>query len=222
MSASSAGSSESVPIEQNDRALEDKVSRRWPWVAAILFLVVGTAAIKGGVAYHRFYHHTTPQEISPAVEHTTFNVTLRGSTPVTLQLYQQANQKGQPLVLFTSGDGGWSPFCADIAAHIAGTGKTVVGFDAKDYLTTFASSQRPVTPEELAHDYGDILNYALARTGVNAGSPVTLAGWSLGAGYSVLVATDAAQLLVNGLFNIGQRGIGVLPPPFLGIRQNFL
>jgi len=159
-------------------------------VVAGLFALVAIASVSGVASYYRFYHHTTPQEISHAVEHTTFNVTLRGSTQIKLQLYQQANVKGQPLVLFTSGDGGWSPFCADIAAHIAGTGKTVVGFDAKSYLTTFASTQKPVTPEELARDYGEILDGALAREGVDKATQVALSGWSLGAGYSVLAATD--------------------------------
>jgi len=56
-------------------------------------------------------------------------------------------------VLFTSGDGGWSPFCADIAAHIAASGITVVGIDAKSYLVNFASPQKPITPEELTRDY---------------------------------------------------------------------
>jgi alpha-beta hydrolase superfamily lysophospholipase len=65
-----------------------------------------------------------------------------------------------------------------------------VGFDAKSYLTTFASSQKPVTPAELARDYGEILDGALARAGVDKGSQVALSGWSLGAGYSVLAATD--------------------------------
>lgn len=192
MSTSSTVSTPALAVERNDQTLRHNKSRRWRWVAAILFVVVGIAAIFGVRSYQRFYHHTTPQEISHAVEHTTFDVTLRGATSVTLQLYQPANAKDLPLVLFTSGDGGWSPFCADIAAHIAGTGKTVVGFDAKSYLTTFASTQKPVTPEELAHDYGEILNGALARARVDQGSRVTFAGWSLGAGFSVLAAADAA------------------------------
>ena len=179
-------------MEPNGIATGTKGSHRWQWVVAILFLVIGIGVVWAGVSYHRFYHHATKQEISHAVEHTTFDVILRGSTRVTLQLYQQANAKAQPLVLFTSGDGGWSPFCADVAAHIAGTGKTVVGFDAKNYLTTFASTQKPVTPEELARDYGEILNSALTRAGVDKGSKVTLSGWSLGAGFSVLVASDTA------------------------------
>jgi len=190
MNASAPASATHVFGEENDQGLRPKASRRWPWVVAILFVVVAIAAISAEALYQRFYHHTTPQEVSHAVEHTAFVVKLRGSTSVTLQLYQPANTKRQPLVLFTSGDGGWSPFCADIAAHIAATGKTVVGFDAKSYLTTFASTQKPVTPEELARDYTDILDGALAHAGVDKGSQVTLAGWSLGAGYSVLAATD--------------------------------
>lgn len=192
MNSSSTGSTTRVAVEQNERAVRSKSSRRWHWFVAALFVFVAVASVSGVASYYRFYHHTTPQEISHAVEHTTFNLTLRGSTQVTLQLYQRANAKGQPLVLFTSGDGGWSPFCADIAAHIAGTGKTVVGFDAKSYLTTFASSQKPVTPQELGRDYSQILDGALAREGVDQGSPVILSGWSLGAGYSVLAASDPA------------------------------
>jgi len=96
----------------------------------------------------------------------------------------------QPVVLFTSGDGGWSPFCADIAAHVAATGRTVVGFNVKEYLVTFASSQKPITPEELANDYESIINASLAQPGVAPGTPATLAGWSIGAGYSVLMAVE--------------------------------
>jgi pimeloyl-ACP methyl ester carboxylesterase len=179
-------------MEPNGVATGTKSSHRWQWAVTILFVVIGIGMVSAAVSYHRFYHHATQQEISHAVEHTTFEVILRGSTRVTLQLYQQANAKAQPLVLFTSGDGGWSPFCADVAAHIAGTGRTVVGFDAKNYLTTFASTQKPVTPEELARDYEEILNGALTRAGVDKGSKVTLSGWSLGAGFSVLVASDTA------------------------------
>jgi dienelactone hydrolase len=59
-----------------------------------------------------------------------------------------------------------------------------------DYLTTFASSQKPVTPEDLARDYAAIIDAALLRPGVDPKAPITLAGWSLGAGYSVLVSSD--------------------------------
>ena len=163
---------------------------RFRWLLYALLLLIGAAAASGMIWYHRFNHHITPQEVAHEVAHTTFSASIRGNTPVTLHLYQQANAKAQPLVMFTSGDGGWSPFCADVAAHIAATGKTVVGFNAKEYLTSVASSQKPVTPEELTRDYGQLIDAALARPGVDPNVRVTLAGWSLGAGYSVLVSTD--------------------------------
>jgi dienelactone hydrolase len=140
--------------------------------------------------YHRFYHHITPQELSHAVRHSTFQATIRGGLPLNLQLYQQENAANQTLVLFTSGDGGWSPFCADIAAHIAASGKTVVGFNMKDYLVNFASSQKPVSPDALVRDYDAIIRISTAEPGVNSRARLILAGWSAGAGYSVLVASD--------------------------------
>ena len=164
--------------------------RRFLWALAVLLLLAGAAAAAGMIWYHRFQNHVTPQEISHEVLHTTFDSPIRGNSTIRFHLYQQANARAQPLVVFTSGDGGWSPFCADVAAHIAATGRTVVGFNAKEYLTTFATSQKPVTPEELIRDYGEIIDAALARPGVDPKSKITLAGWSLGAGYSVLVSSD--------------------------------
>lgn len=164
--------------------------RRFLWGLAVLVLLAGAAAAAGMIWYHRFQNHVTPQEISHEVLHTTFDAPFRGNSTIKFQLYQQANARAQPLVIFTSGDGGWSPFCADVAAHIAATGRTVVGFNAKEYLTTFATSQKPVTPEELTRDYGEIIDAALAQPGIDPKAKVTLAGWSLGAGYSVLVSSD--------------------------------
>jgi dienelactone hydrolase len=172
--------------------IDSKPARRRFLFLGVLcaFLALGGAAAAAGIWYHRFNNHVTPQEESHEVRHITFDASIRTNGVVKLQVYQQANANAQPLVIFTSGDGGWSPFCADIAAHIAATGKTVVGLNAKEYLTTFASSQKPVTPEELTSDYGEIISAALARPGVDTKAPVTLAGWSLGAGYSVLVSSD--------------------------------
>jgi len=162
------------------------------WLICALLILVVAAGLKGMRWYHNFYNHVTAQEVSHEVGHTSFDAVIRGNGRIKLELYQQANAKAQPLVVFSSGDGGWSPFCADIAAHIAAAGNTVIGFNVKDYLTTFASSQKPVTPEELTRDYGDLIDIALSRPGVDANVPVTLAGWSIGAGYSVLVGSSDA------------------------------
>jgi len=162
------------------------------WLVLIeAFVVALCAAAAYGVRwYHRFYHHVTHEELSHEVRHSTFQATIRNGPPLEFQLYQQENATKQPLVLFTSGDGGWSPFCADMAAHIAATGATVVGIDAKDYLVKFATPQNPVSPDDLTRDYDAMARVAMARPGVDKKAPLVLAGWSLGADYSVLVASQ--------------------------------
>jgi dienelactone hydrolase len=163
---------------------------RLRWVLCALLVLVGAAGLKGMIWYRNFYNHVTPQEVSHEVGHSVFETTIRGDHQFKLELYQQANAKAQHLVIFSSGDGGWSPFCADVAAHIAAAGNTVVGFNLKEYLTTFATSQKPVTPEELTKDYGELIDAARSRAGVDPNAPVTLAGWSIGAGYSVLAGSN--------------------------------
>src|SRR5689334_11150298 len=158
-------------------------------IAAAVLVLCG-ASVYAVRWYHGFYHHVTREELSHEVRHSTFQVTIRNGPPLDLHLYQQEHSANQPLVLFTSGDGGWSPFCADIAAHIAATGSTVVGIDAKSYLVNFASPQKPVAVEDLTRDYDEIARLSLAQRGIDVKAPVVLAGWSLGAGYSVIVATQ--------------------------------
>lgn len=157
-------------------------------ISVVLILCAGTVyAVRW---YRGFFHHVTHEELSHTVRHSSFQVSVRsGSPPLDMQLYQQEHAANQPLVLFTSGDGGWSPFCADIAAHIAATGITVVGVDVKTYLVSFASRQKPLVPEDLSRDYDVIARQSIIQPGVDGKAPLVLAGWSLGAGYSVIAAT---------------------------------
>jgi len=155
-----------------------------------LFLMLCAATVYAVRWYHGFYHHVTHEELSHEVKHSTFQATIRSGPSLEFQLYQQEHATNQPLVLFASGDGGWSPFCADIAAHIAATGVTVVGVDIKSYLVSFASPQKPISVEELTSDYNAIAQLARAQPGIDVKAPLVLAGWSLGASYSVIVATQ--------------------------------
>jgi dienelactone hydrolase len=182
---------ESQISSAKDRTSSARKRFRGRWLLALIVVLFAAVSAYAVVWYHHFYHHVTPQELSHEVRHSTFQASIRQGSIVTLQLYQQSNAREQPLVFFTSGDGGWSPFCADIAAHIAATGKTVVGFNAKDYLESFASSQRPISANELTRDYEEMINVAGKLPGVDGRARLVLAGWSLGAGYSVLVATDS-------------------------------
>ena len=157
---------------------------------AVLVLIVCAASVYAVRWYHGFYYHVTHEELSHEVKHSTFQANIRSGPPLNLQLYRQENAASQSLVLFTSGDGGWSPFCADIAAHIAASGITVVGIDAKEYLVNFASPQKPISIEQLTRDYDAIARVAFAQPGIENKTPLVLAGWSLGAGYSVIVASQ--------------------------------
>jgi hypothetical protein len=157
----------------------------------VLVLICCAASVYAVRWYRGFYHHVTHEELSHEVKHSTFQVTIRSGPPLDLQLYQQEHARNQPLVLFTSGDGGWSPFCADIAAHIAATGITVVGIDVKSYLVNFASPQKPLSPDDLSRDYDTIARLSIVQPGIDAKAPVVLAGWSLGAGYSVIAASQS-------------------------------
>ncbi len=159
-------------------------------LVGVLLIVLCAATVYAVKWYHGFYHHVTREELSHEVKHSTFQVTIRSGPPLDLHLYQQEHAVNQPLVLFTSGDGGWSPFCADIAAHIAATGITVVGIDVKSYLVNFASPQKPIDAEDLTRDYDTIAKLSLAQHGIDVNAPVVLVGWSLGADYSVIVASE--------------------------------
>ena len=156
----------------------------------VVVLICCAASVYAVRWYRGFYHHVTHEELSHEVKHSTLQVTIRNGPPLDLQLYQQEQATNQPLVLFTSGDGGWSPFCADIAAHVAATGITVVGIDVKSYLVNFATPQKPLSPDELTRDYDAIAKQAIAQPGVDNKAPIVLAGWSLGAGYSVIAASQ--------------------------------
>ena len=164
--------------------------KRLTAVVVLILCAMCAASVYAVKWYHGFYHHVTREELAHEVNHSTFQATIGNGPPLHLQLYQQANVRNQPLVLFTSGDGGWSPFCADIAAHIAATGITVVGIDVKEYLVNFASPQHPVSTEQLTRDYDTIARLSIAQPGVDGSKPLVLAGWSLGAGYSVIVASQ--------------------------------
>lgn len=155
----------------------------------VLLVVLCAMTVYAVRWYHGFYHHVTHEELTHEVKHSTFSATVRGG-PLELHLYQQEHAAKQPLVIFSSGDGGWSPFCADIAAHIAATGITVVGIDVKTYLVKFASPKKPVSEEDLTSDYDTIVQVARAQSGVDTNAPLVLAGWSLGASYSVIVASQ--------------------------------
>src|ERR1043166_5426283 len=91
------------------------------------------------------------------------------------------------------------------------TGITVVAIDLKSYLVNFASPQKPILPEDLTSDYNTIARIAHSQPGVDEKAPLVLAGWSLGATYSVVVATQPE-------FNVAVKRIVAISLPLYGER----
>ncbi len=119
-----------------------------------------------------------------------FDAPLRGHL-VRLHTYLPETVKpATPLVLFTSGAGGWHEFDGYIGRFLAGRGYPVCGLNSHSYLREFYSQANPATQIQVAADYAELIAQAKKLAGVEASRPVILAGWSLGAGYSIMAASD--------------------------------
>jgi dienelactone hydrolase len=109
-----------------------------------------------------------------------------------------------PLVLYASGDGGWFGAAVDMFHQLARSGYPVVGFSSRAFLKI----QRPhgglVNAAQLAADYDAIVAHARATLHQSDASPVVLTGWSRGAAFSVLAASEpATRGHVAGIIAIG-------------------
>jgi hypothetical protein len=103
------------------------------------------------------------------------------------------------VALVSSGDGGWIHLAPHVADVLAGWGWTVLGFDSRDYLSRGNDSGGPLTPADVAGDYG-----ALIAQAVPPKVQVTLVGVSEGAGLSVVAATDPGlKTRIGGVVAIG-------------------
>lgn len=131
-----------------------------------------------------------------------------------LQLFApQGEAKG--LVLFGSGDGGWSYFEDKVVRALADNGYAVVGWDCRNYADLGAYDQRRVAADaRAALEKGR----AFFRCGDR---PVILGGWSTGAEQMVAVAASADRPPgVRGLLLLspGERGrYGITVTDLLGV-----
>jgi phosphatidylglycerol lysyltransferase len=103
------------------------------------------------------------------------------------------------VVLFGSGDGGWSPVETRICGFLADRGCVVGGIDCRKYAVGDYSG------ESLAADWASIANRLQPAGGR---LPVIYGGWSMGAEQAVPAAAISASGLVKGLLLLspGARG----------------
>jgi hypothetical protein len=109
-----------------------------------------------------------------------------------------------PLVLYASGDGGWFGAAVDMFKQIARAGYPVAGFSSRAFLKI----QRPhgglVNAAQLAADYNTIVGHARAALRLSETNRVVLTGWSRGAAFSVLAASEpSVRGQLAGIIAIG-------------------
>ncbi len=131
---------------------------------------------------------------APVQSPTPRTISLRGHEQ-TLRLYGRAG--GQPVIV-SSGDGGWIHLAPHIAEFLAQRGFTVVGFDAKAYLSSFTSGRTGLGPRDVPGDYRALFD------GMGAARKPILVGVSEGAGLSVLAATGPdTRIRIRGIVGVG-------------------
>lgn len=131
-------------------------------------------------------------------------VTIRGHAQ-NVRLY---GSRGNTPVIVSSGDGGWIHLGPHVAEVLASKGFFVVGFDTRAYLESFTSGSVTLRSEDEPRDYKVLADYASQGS---TQRPI-LIGVSLGAGLSILAATDPrtkssiAGVVALGLPNMNELG----------------
>jgi len=132
----------------------------------------------------------------PELQRTT-HVSVRGHE-LAIRLYGNPGTRS-PLVV-SSGDGGWVHLAPHVAEFLSGKGFYVVGFDSKEYLSSFTSGKTVVRQEDEPADYRVLVDFA-AR---GSQRKPLLIGVSEGAGLSVLAATDPeTKRAIGGVIGLG-------------------
>jgi alpha-beta hydrolase superfamily lysophospholipase len=111
-------------------------------------------------------------------------LSIRGQ-PQTLHVY---GNRGGPVAIVASGDGGWIHLGPYVAEFLAGQGYYVVGLDSKAYLSSFTRDGTTLGVSDVPGDFATLLDYAARGATLRP----LLVGVSEGAGLAVLAAGDDA------------------------------
>jgi dienelactone hydrolase len=131
------------------------------------------------------------------------DVSVRGKT-LTLAIYRPPVQS-RGTILMGSGDVGWVGLAVVMAEDLARQGYTVVGINARLYLSAFTSGKSHLEVTDVPADYR-VIRDVLKQNGL-LGHPVILSGVSEGAALAVLAASDSKNHeWVEGVITMG------LPP----------
>ncbi len=123
-------------------------------------------------------------------------VTLRGQAQQ-VWFYPATGTNLHHKILFAPGDGGHRGFAITIAEQLSALGYDVYALDTRHYLASF-TGKTPLTPTDVMADFHTLA----AKISSQADERITLAGWSTGAGLSVLAAADVNKADYDGLLAI--------------------
>jgi hypothetical protein len=146
-----------------------------------------------------------PRPVSPdSTREWSVTMQLHGK-PLQLHLAAPPARGNDPvLVLYASGDGGWLGAAVDMFHLIAKAGYPTIGFSSRAFLKLERPHGLLTSPVQLAEDYEQILQRARVELGLDPGSDALMAGWSRGAAFAVLAASEpAAPHHVVGVVAIG-------------------
>jgi hypothetical protein len=140
---------------------------------------------------------------SPVREHVT-TIVLHGK-PLELHLSMpQGSAKGNALILYASGDGGWFGSAVDMFQHIGRAGYHAVGFSSRAFLKIDRPKGSLVKPGQLISEYRQIVDKARTELALGADAPVVLTGWSRGASFAVMAAAEwRSSWPIQGVIAIG-------------------
>ncbi len=143
-----------------------------------------------------------PALLPATAAESTFNI--RGKAQSVEILPAAGKSKGA--VLFLPGDGGWRGLAVTIGQTISSWGYDVYGFDTKKYLESFSDGPTPLTAEQMSRDVNSVISWTSARES----APVTVFGWSQGAGMGVLAAAVNTNPVLRGVLTLGLPDSAVL------------
>jgi Bacterial virulence protein (VirJ) len=109
-------------------------------------------------------------------------------------------EPNRPLVVYSTGDGGWRGKDRDAFERMVGWGYPLAGFSAPKYLRHLVRHTNETTPRDVARDYRRIIKASKERLGIPENAPTVLVGVSRGAGLAVAAAGEPElQPLLGGV-----------------------
>lgn len=172
----------------------------WRVTGGRAVLATALAVMSAGcAAFHGFPPSASRREFRAS----TVTVMLHGA-PLELHLASPSTHVSPTLVVYATGDGGWFGTAVDMFHAIAAEGYRTVGFSSRTFLRIERPPHAALNARQLAADYSAILAAARTALGATGATPALLTGWSRGAAFAAIAASEPAlRSQMRGVVAIG-------------------